>query len=234
MLLEARGNVDGVAADHQLSTRGGLPAGDDLAGVDADAQRHLDPVASAATRCECAESVTHRERSTDSALRIVPMSLGNTEHGDYGVPHELLGRASEALDLGPDHVEELSLDLPHVLRIEPLAQRGRACEVGEENRDDSPLLALVRTAGPSNIVPQRHPAGRAERRRRGLLGSAARAHALERRTAPGAEAGAGRMLGATRGADQPHADESMARTGPRVRPSARVGRRGRQLARAGC
>ena len=36
MLLQARGHVDGVAADHQLATGGRFPTGDHLAGVDAD------------------------------------------------------------------------------------------------------------------------------------------------------------------------------------------------------
>ena len=44
-LLQARGDVDRVAADHQLTARGGLASRDDLAGVDADAEADVDAVA---------------------------------------------------------------------------------------------------------------------------------------------------------------------------------------------
>ena len=44
-LLEARRDVDGVAADHQLAARRSFSPGDNLAGVHADAQSDLGSVA---------------------------------------------------------------------------------------------------------------------------------------------------------------------------------------------
>ena len=102
VLLQARGDVDGVAADHQLAAGGRFPARDDLAGVDADPEPDLGAVAARDAFGERAEAVLHGERSAHSALGVVLVRLRDAEDGEHRVADELLRRAPEALDLGVD------------------------------------------------------------------------------------------------------------------------------------
>ena len=90
MLLEPRGDVDRVAADHQLAARGGLAAGDDLARVDPDAQPDLGAVAALNAVREGAEALVRGERSPNGALGVVLVRLRDPEDGEDGVAHELL------------------------------------------------------------------------------------------------------------------------------------------------
>ncbi len=147
MLLQACRDVDRVAADHQLPASSGVPAGHDVAGVDADPEADLRAVPALDALREGAEAVAHGERSPNGALGVVLVRLRDAEDGEHGVPGELLGRAAEALDLGVDQVEELPQELAEVLRVEQLAERSRAREVGEENGDDAPFLPLVGSVG---------------------------------------------------------------------------------------
>ena len=109
-------------------------------------------------------------------------------------------------------VEELALELAHVLRIESLAECRRAREVGEQNGDDPPFLAIVgRVDRTASVFAKRNAAGRAERRAGRLLEPAGRTGPLERRAALAAEAGSVRALGSAVSADQSHA-ASLRRT----------------------
>jgi hypothetical protein len=67
----------------------------------------------------------------------------NAEDGEHRVADELLRRAAEALDLRVHELEQVSLEVAHVLGIELLAERGRPGEIGEEDRDDAALLAVI-------------------------------------------------------------------------------------------
>ena len=107
VLLQACRDVDRVAADHQLPASSGVPAGDDLARVDADPEADLRAVPALDALREGAEAVAHGERSPNGALGVVLVRLRDAEDGEHGVAGELLGRAAEALDLGVDQVEEL-------------------------------------------------------------------------------------------------------------------------------
>jgi hypothetical protein len=81
-----------------------------------------------------------RERRPDGSLRVVLVRHGRAEEPHDRVADELLDRAAEALDLRA-HARvvggEARMD---VLRIELLGRRRRADDVGEERRDDFPLL----------------------------------------------------------------------------------------------
>ena len=133
------------------------------------------PCSRADPRRESAEAVADRDRGPHRALGIVLVRLRDPEDGEDRIADELLRNAAVALDLGVHELEEIALERPHVLGVEPLPERGRAGEVGEENRDDAPLLLI------------RHD------RRAPCTG-------LERGPARGTERGGGRLLGAAGGA----------------------------------
>jgi hypothetical protein len=143
VLLQARGDVDDVAADHQLAASSSVAAGDDVARVHADPQPDVSAVALAYAVSERAEPVANGERRPDGTLRIVLVRLRGAENSEHGVPGELLGAAPEPLDLGVDQLEELTKERAKVLGVEQLADRSRAREVGEENGDDAAFLPLV-------------------------------------------------------------------------------------------
>ena len=155
---------------------------------------------------ERAEAVPNRERRPNGALGVVLVRLRDPEDGEHGVAGELLRRASEALDLGVDQVEELTLKLANVLGVEQLAERSRPREVGEEDGDDAPLLPLVGVSAARRASSRkRDAAGRAEGRSRRLLRPASRAGPLKRRAAFATEASTGRVLGAAVCAGECHA-----------------------------
>ena len=110
-------------------------------------------------------------------------------------------------------LEELSLKLADVRRIEPFAERGRTGEVGEENGYDPPLLTVVaRVAGSASVIPEGDAAVGAEGRSCRLLESAGGAGPLERRAALTAKTGARSVLGSAGSTDQSHRGESTEAT----------------------
>ena len=206
VLLQARGHVDGVAADHQLAAGRRFPACDHFTRVDADPEPNIGAVATLHTVDERHEAVPRGQPCPNSPLRVVFVGLGDAEHGEDRVAGEFLRRASEPLDLGVDQLEELSLNLADILRIQPLAECGGAGEVCEQDGDDPPLLPVVSSVGSAtSVLAQCDAAGGAEGRAGRLLRAAGRAGPLERRAALTAKTGAGRVLRAARGAGQFHA-----------------------------
>ena len=207
VLLKARRDVDRIAADHQLAARRRFPAGDDLAGVDPDPEPDVRAVAALDALGEGAEALPHGERSPNGALRVVLVRLRDAEDGEHGVAGELLRRAPEALDLGVDQVEELTLKLANVLGIEPLAERSRPSEVGEQNGDDPPLLPLVssvgaRRASSRRAMPQEEQKAAAGRllkpAQRDKPAEAATPQSLQKRAPAGVLGAAGAQTNATR------------------------------------
>jgi hypothetical protein len=194
-LLQARGDVCRVAAHHQLPARRAVATRDDLARVDPDPKADVHAVAVGDRRRECAERRLGGERCTHGPLGIVLVRAWDPEHGQNRVADELLGDAAETFDLGVDEPEEPALDVTHVLRVETLAERGRARQIGEQDRDDPPFLPLVDPGGPAaGIATQRGAAVRAKRRRRRLFLAAARAAGVQRRATRAAES-CSRLLG---------------------------------------
>ena len=95
-LLEPGGDVDRVAGREPL-VAGGL-AGDDLAGVDAGADRHRDAVVALELDVQRVEPGAHVERRADGPQGVVLVRLRHPEHGHDGVADELLDRPAVALD----------------------------------------------------------------------------------------------------------------------------------------
>ena len=222
VLLQARGHVDRVAADHQLATGGRLAAGDHFARVDADPQPDVGAVAALDALGERSEAVPHGQRRPNRPLGVVLVGLGDAEHGEDRVAGEFLRGASEPLDLGVDQLEELPLELAHVLRVQFLAERGRAREVGEQDGDNAPLLAIVgRVRRTASVFSERDAAGRAEGRAGRLLEPAGRADPLKRRATLTAEAGPAGALGSAGSADQSHAPSLRRRHQKRERRDCR-------------
>src|SRR6185436_2352050 len=145
------------------------------------------------------------EGGPNRPFRVVLVCLGNAKHSEHCVAGELLCRPPEPLDLGVDQIEELSLKLADVLRIQPLAERGRPGEVGEENGYDPPLLTVVaRLAGTASVIPEADAAVGTEGRACRLLESAGRAGPLEQRAALTAKTGARSVLGSAGSTNQCH------------------------------
>ena len=117
-LLQPRRDVHGVAGDERLAG-----AGDDLAGVHADADLEAEP----------GDGVAHLDRRPNGSQRVVLVDLGQPEDRHRRVADELLDRAAVALEdraeLGVVAAHELAQDLG----IGPLAERRRADEVAEHD-----------------------------------------------------------------------------------------------------
>ena len=164
-LLQARSDVHRVARDHQLPACRRLPPRHDLARVDADAQADLDAVASEDVACEPREAVADRESGAHRALGVVVVGDRHAEDGKHRIADELLTEPAEPLDLGVDEGEELALQDAKLLRVDPLGERRRAGDVGEEDGDHAPLVPVVDgDAAARGSRRQRRAAARAERR----------------------------------------------------------------------
>ena len=116
-------------------------AGDDLAGVDADAA--LDPDAPVALQLlvQLDERGAHVGRRADGAQGVVLVHDRDAEHGHDGVADELLDGAAVALDRLAHRVEVAGHDAPGRLGVEALAHRGRAGHVAEQHGDRLAHLA---------------------------------------------------------------------------------------------
>ena len=119
-LLKPSGDVDHVAAHHQLAAGCGLAARHHVARVDADPQAHLGVVPVGDPRGEAREVVADSEGCQHGPLGVVLVRLRDSEHRQDGVAHEFLGHAAEALDVTVDEGEQLTLHLANLLRIEAL------------------------------------------------------------------------------------------------------------------
>ncbi len=150
-LLEPRRDVDRVSGREPLRR-----AGDDLAGVDADPSLHAD----------LRQRVAHLERRTDGPERVVLVQHRHAEHGHHRVADELLDRAAVRLDDPAHPLEVASEQAAHGLRIGRLAERGRPCDVAEDDGDRLPHLQRGRGGG------QRRAALEAELRPVRILGPA--------------------------------------------------------------
>ena len=81
------------------------------------------------------------ERAAHRPLGVVLPRRRRAEEGEDAVAREILDVAAERLDLADDPRHRLSNDELHVLRVEPVRERGRPDDVGEDGRQDLPLLA---------------------------------------------------------------------------------------------
>ena len=121
----------------------------DLAGVDADAQLHLRAVAALQVVVELRDGRLHGEGRADGALGIVLVRDRRPEDRHDGVADVLVDRPAIALDLARQRGEERGQDSTQVFGVELFPERGRAGQIGEQDRDETPVLAQVdaRVAG---------------------------------------------------------------------------------------
>ena len=135
-LLQPRGDVGGVAKRVVAVGALVLVGQHDRARVERDAHGQLDAVAAAQLLAVGADRVLDRERRAHGALGVVLVPDGSAEHGEQPVAEQLRHGAVEAPHLGPDQRDDLVEQELGTLRPEPLADRGRADDVGEQDRDD--------------------------------------------------------------------------------------------------
>src|SRR6266498_4055410 len=115
------------------------------------------------------------------AERVVLVHRRHAEDGHDRVTDELLNGAAVPLDDSLGRLEVAGHNVAQALRVDPLAERGRAGDVAEERRDDLANLADGRRLG------KRRPAGVAEARLLPVLGPAARADDHKRESRPTVE-----------------------------------------------
>ena len=159
-LLEPRRDVDRVAG-RELLIRDGVPD-DHLARVDAGARRDANPVLAREILVDALESLAHLERRPHGAERVVLVDGRHAEHGHDRVADELLDGAAVSFERCLHRVEVAPHHTPQRLGVEPLAERRRAGDVREDDRDHLPRLGV---ASPERRAA-RHTRRRTVRRRR--------------------------------------------------------------------
>ena len=153
-LLEVSRDVDCVARDELVA--GSADRGDHLAGVDADPDRERDAVAFLEGAVELFEALEHLERGPDRPLRIVLVCRRHPEDGDDRVADVLLQRPAPRGNDARHRLEEGAQQGAQPLRVEPLAELGRADHVGEQDRRDLALLAQLGPFGRRRRAVGRH------------------------------------------------------------------------------
>ena len=129
--LKPVARVDGVACDERAPDA--RLADDYLAGVHTDAHCQI-------ALEQLMQPALHPERCVQRSLCVILERRRRPEHRHDGVPRELLDRPAGSLDLlGHGFVEALEAQA-NPFGILVSRQRGRADEVGEENRDELPFL----------------------------------------------------------------------------------------------
>ena len=173
-LFEACGDVDGIAGREAL-----LGSRHDLARVDPDAQREGRAEVAFELGVQLPECAPELRGRPHGSQRVVLVDVRDAEDGHDGVADELLDRASVPLDHVACQLEVAGEDAAQAFRIEPLAEGGRARDVGEDHCDDLPLL------GGARFSAKRSAAGVAEPRACRILLAATRAdgHSQKARTA---------------------------------------------------
>ena len=141
-LLQPRGDVDRIACHERLPV--GCVAGHNLAGVDADPERDPRAEPPLEVLVQKRKPRLHLERGAARAQGVVLVCLGHAEHGQHGVPDELLDGAPVTLER-PSHLVEVGEhQAPNRLRVDPLAHRRRARQIAEDERRE---LAPLRGGG---------------------------------------------------------------------------------------
>ena len=90
---------------------------------------------------ELVQPSLHRQRGVERTLGVVLLRRRRPEDGHHRVAGELLDRAARELDLLLHRCVEALQPRTHALRVLTVGERGRAREVGEENRRDLALVA---------------------------------------------------------------------------------------------
>src|SRR5581483_10830367 len=151
--LQPGRRVDDVAGGHRLALGRARVDGDErLAGVDAEPQ--LDAL--------LLRPVADRERRPDRPLGVVLVRGGRAEERHHRVADELLDRAAEAFELGPQRGLQPLEERGDVLGVERLRARREAREIAEQDRHDLALAAPLGLHAWSLGVEERVPRARRE------------------------------------------------------------------------
>jgi hypothetical protein len=138
-LLEPRGDVHGVTRRERAAL-----ARHHLAGVDAHPDLQLGAELALKVCIEAAELFAQLVRGPGCAKCIVLVDGGDPEDSHDRIADELLHRAPVALEHVAREREVTLHHAPERLRVEPLAQGGRAGDVAEEDGHGLPDLARRR------------------------------------------------------------------------------------------
>ena len=113
----------------------------------------------AGRRGQLADRLRDRQARPHGALGLVLMRLRPAEIGEHAVAHELGDVTPETGDLARHGVLVGAQDLPHLFRVEPLRQRGRAHQVTEQHRELPPFGVWSHPRGCSlgRLMRQRVP-----------------------------------------------------------------------------
>ena len=197
--LHPRGGVDEIAGDHALALRAERHRR--LAGQDARACREAGCTDLLAERHDGRDEV---ECGADGPLGVVFVRDRSPPDGHHRIADELLHRAAEALDDAPRVLEVAGEELPHLLGVSRLGERGEADEIGEEHRYEPPLRLrrLARACGRLRLEPGAALAAELRTRRVGRP-HAARTHDCQLAAAFAAKFPAGLVRGSASRA--PHA-----------------------------
>ena len=136
-LLQARGDVGRVAERVVAVVALVAVREHDRPGVERDAHREVHAVAAAQLLAVGGDRLLDRECCAHRALGVVLVPDRRAEHGEQAVSEQLRDGAVEAAHLGRDQRDDLVEQELGALRADALADRGRADDVGEEDRDDA-------------------------------------------------------------------------------------------------
>ena len=89
----------------------------------------------------------HPQRCAHGPLGVVLVGDRGTEEGDDGVAQQLVDAPAELLDVGDEPLEARLDQALDALGVEILGEGRVADEVGEQHRDDAPLLQRQRGGG---------------------------------------------------------------------------------------
>ena len=136
-VLQARGDVGRVAEGVVAVGAVLLVRQHDRPRVQGDAHRELDPVAAPQILAVGGDRGLDRQRGAHGALGVVLVPDGGPEDREQAIPQQLRHRPVEAPHLRPDQRHDLVEQELGALGAEPLADRGRADDVREQDRDDA-------------------------------------------------------------------------------------------------
>ena len=157
--LQASRRVDGIAEGRVLDPVGGADlAQNDRTGRDADADTEPRDAPAAFDFSAVGVHLLHDpQRRAQRALGVVLVRDRCAEEGEDAVAGEILDVAAEPIDVGDDAGDRFADDELDLFRVEPLGERRRADEVGEQDRHDLPLLAkLLDRRGSGHVAHGSH------------------------------------------------------------------------------
>jgi hypothetical protein len=143
--MSSRRDVDGVS--HGVVGVVAVLADHDRPRVDGDADGEVDAVGLLHVGGIARDRPLDRHPRANGALGVVLVRERRAEHGVELVADELDDRSVVALDLRAHHAQNLAHEQTEALRAEPLRDRRRADDVGEEHGHDPALACNHRHAG---------------------------------------------------------------------------------------